>query len=163
MGVGAEQQFAEFYSANYARTVGELCLIAESRAEAEDVAQEAYCRAWARWSRLAVYDDPHAWIRRVAYNLAVSKWRRRRRLMHLLPRLSPAPTGDEADPDWVDLRDQLRQLPPRAREALVWTALVGLTAEEAAREMKVRSSTVRSWLYRARAATVGARCDETTI
>jgi RNA polymerase sigma-70 factor (ECF subfamily) len=37
---------------------------------AEDLVQEAFCRAVARWRRISTYDDPVGWIRRVAWNLA---------------------------------------------------------------------------------------------
>ena len=44
-------------------------------ATAQDLTQEAFLRTWIRWSRVAKYDDPEAWTRRVLYNLAVSKKR----------------------------------------------------------------------------------------
>lgn len=36
-----------------------------NRHEAEDIAQEAFARALARWPRIAGYDLPEAWVRRV--------------------------------------------------------------------------------------------------
>jgi DNA (cytosine-5)-methyltransferase 1 len=45
-------------------------------AAAQDVVQEAFCRALSRWKRIADLDDPAGWIRRVARNLATSRWRR---------------------------------------------------------------------------------------
>jgi RNA polymerase sigma-70 factor (ECF subfamily) len=37
-----------------------------NRAEAQDAAQEAYVRAWQRWSTVSGYDNPEAWVRTVA-------------------------------------------------------------------------------------------------
>ena len=37
--------------------------------DAQDIAQEAFCRAWQRWGSIVRYDNPVAWIRRVATNL----------------------------------------------------------------------------------------------
>ena len=44
---------------------------------AQDLTQEAFLRTWVRWSRVAKYDDPLGWTRRVLYNLAVQQisWR----------------------------------------------------------------------------------------
>src|SRR5580704_7053900 len=47
------------------------------RGDAEDVAQEALARASLRWSRLE--DRPEGWVSRVASNLAIDRYRRRRR------------------------------------------------------------------------------------
>ena len=44
-------------------------------ATAQDLTQEALLRTWVRWSRVAKYDDPQAWTRRVLFNLAASKSR----------------------------------------------------------------------------------------
>ena len=38
-------------------------------------------RAWLRWGTVGGYDDPEAWVRRVAHNLAVSRWRKARKLV----------------------------------------------------------------------------------
>jgi DNA-directed RNA polymerase specialized sigma24 family protein len=43
---------------------------------AQDLVQEAFCRALSRWSKVPTYDDLVAWIRRVALTLANSRWRR---------------------------------------------------------------------------------------
>ena len=45
-------------------------------ADAQDLVQEAYARAWQRWSSVSTYDDPEAWVRTVAWRLAASKWRK---------------------------------------------------------------------------------------
>ena len=45
---------------------------------AEEIAQEALLRAHREWDRIARYDKPGAWVRRVTINLATSSRRRRR-------------------------------------------------------------------------------------
>ena len=47
-----------------------------SAEDAEEVAQEALARAYARWSRVAAYPEP--WVARVATNLALGRWRKAR-------------------------------------------------------------------------------------
>lgn len=44
--------------------------------DAQDIAQEAFARAWQRWDSVRGYDCPEAWVRRVATNLATSRFRR---------------------------------------------------------------------------------------
>ena len=56
-------------------------------AEAQDLAQEAFCRAWQRWKSVSTYEEPLAWIRRVAFNLANSRWQRARVAARYLRRL----------------------------------------------------------------------------
>jgi DNA-directed RNA polymerase specialized sigma24 family protein len=51
-----------------------------NRQEAEDVAQEAGARACVRWNRLTRNGDiPRPWVARVATNLAIDQYHRRRR------------------------------------------------------------------------------------
>ena len=57
--------FAEFYEASYRRMVALVAAIVGDRYQAEDIAQEAFA-ALTRWQRIARYDAPEAWVRRVA-------------------------------------------------------------------------------------------------
>lgn len=66
----------ELYVAAHARLVLVVASITGDVTEAEDCVQEAFGRAVPRWRRLARYDDPEAWVRQVAINLARSRWRR---------------------------------------------------------------------------------------
>jgi RNA polymerase sigma-70 factor, ECF subfamily len=71
-----ERDFTAFYDATWARTVACAYAMTGVLGDAEDLAQEAYSRAWPRWSSLREYDDPGAWVRQLATGLAVSRWRR---------------------------------------------------------------------------------------
>jgi DNA-directed RNA polymerase specialized sigma24 family protein len=71
--------FAEFYQASYGRMVGLVAALVGDRSQAEDIAQEAFSRALTRWPRIARYDLPEAWVRRVALRLTVDATRRMRR------------------------------------------------------------------------------------
>src|SRR5687768_8216960 len=73
-----QQDFAECYTAQFRRIAGQLAVYLGSVEEAQEVTQEAFTRAWVRWGRIARYDDPAAWVRRVAWNLATSRIRRMR-------------------------------------------------------------------------------------
>lgn len=67
------QDFAEFYAAHFDRVARGLYAYLGDRTEAQDAAQEAFCRAYARWGRVGAYDDSLAWVRRVAWNTATSR------------------------------------------------------------------------------------------
>lgn len=140
--------FAEFYAAWFRPLTQQLFAHTGDLAEAQDVVQEAFCRAWARWSTL---DDPAAWIRRVAWNLATSRWRRARRLLHLTRSVreehAPGP-----GPDRVALRAALATLPDRQRQALVLYYLADASIAEIAELTGAAEGTVKSWLHRGRAA-----------
>src|SRR5690242_8926290 len=72
--------FAEFYSATFGVLTAQMHAFTGNHAEAQDLVQEAFCRAYARWSTIGVYDDPRSWVAKVAWNLAISRWRRGRLL-----------------------------------------------------------------------------------
>ena len=123
--------FDAFYAANYGRLVGHLFVVLGDLNEAEDVVQEAFTRAAARWSRVRAYEAPEAWVRRVALNQAFTVLRRAKRQLRLLGRLAPPPEAPELPSDVVDLLAAMRRLPANQREVLVLRVAVGLSAEEA--------------------------------
>jgi RNA polymerase sigma-70 factor (ECF subfamily) len=146
--------FAEVYATHFADLAVQLFAYFGDRQEAQDVVQEAFCRAYARWSTIARYDDPVAWIRRVAWNLAVSRWRRTgtvRRARAVLRRQLPAHV-DGPGPDRVALVAALATLPANQRRALVLHYLADLPVAEIAAREGVPAGTVKSWLHRGRAA-----------
>jgi RNA polymerase sigma-70 factor, ECF subfamily len=77
--VRQDAEFREFYEANYGRMVAMVAAVLGDRDQAEDVAQEAFARALARWSRIGGYELPEAWVRRVALRIAIDSGRRLRR------------------------------------------------------------------------------------
>src|SRR6478735_350071 len=91
------------FDAFYARTapgmVRALVPFTGDLAEAEDVAQEAYERAWVQWSRVCDCASPEAWVRTVARRLAVSRWRRMRNASTAWVRRTPAKVVPDLDPE----------------------------------------------------------------
>jgi DNA-directed RNA polymerase specialized sigma24 family protein len=59
------QDFDVLYEAQFTTVAIQLYAYFGDLAEAQDVTQEAFCRAWHRWSHIGQYEDPVAWIRRV--------------------------------------------------------------------------------------------------
>ncbi|MGZ4438127.1 MAG: RNA polymerase sigma factor [Nocardioidaceae bacterium] len=142
----------ELYDASYRRLVGQLVGVTGSAAEAEDVVQEAFVRGIGHARTLRRADNPEAWLRTVAVNLARSRWRRMQRFAGLMPRL----TADEPDPGdlagRVALLAALRRLPAAQREAIALHHLADLPVHEVAATLGVPTGTVKARLARGRAA-----------
>jgi RNA polymerase sigma-70 factor (ECF subfamily) len=58
--MGRTESFEAFYTGAVARLLGQLFPVTGDLYEAEEVVQEAFTRAAARWSRLQAYDVPEA-------------------------------------------------------------------------------------------------------
>lgn len=139
--------FEQVYRSSYPTLVGQLFLLTTNRAEAEDVVQEAFARLWANWQELCTYDNHEAWVRRVAMNLAISRWRKHsRQTSYEEPAVPPA-----ARSSLSDLTHALRDVSVKHRQALLLHYVVGLSVAEVASEMSAKPGTVKSWLSRGRA------------
>ena len=150
----AENGFDTFYAAQFRRLTSQLCAYLGDLAEAQDVVQEAFTRAWPRWETISQYEDPAGWVRRVAWNLATSRWRRLRSAATFVSQQRQQVVPDLSS-DWVDVSRALAMLPPHHRRAVVLHYLAGLSVAEIALECQVAPNTVKSWLHRGRAALSG--------
>jgi RNA polymerase sigma-70 factor (sigma-E family) len=150
--VTPDDGFDAYFLRNYGRLVAELHRMVGCMAEAEDAAQEAFARASVRWEHLRDYDQPDAWVRRVAINLATSSLRRTRRKLVAYRRIGPPPPAPPPGEDGVVLAQALGRLRRRHREVLVLHYLAELPVEEMARVLSVPVGTVKGRLFRARAA-----------
>jgi RNA polymerase sigma-70 factor, ECF subfamily len=152
--------FDALYQARYGDVVAMLHAYVGDLAEAQDLAQESFCRAWQQWQKVAGYEDPIAWVRRVAMNLANSRWRRLR-VARFHQRRQQVEDVPGLGPDHVALVSALRRLPADQRRAVVLHYLADLPVGAVAHEMGVAAGTVKSWLHRGRAA-LAAHLSETT-
>jgi RNA polymerase sigma-70 factor (ECF subfamily) len=155
--VEATEDFDSFYAAVFARLVGQLTLVTGDPHEAEDVVQEAMARAASRWTRLRAYDAPEAWVRRVAFNLAVSAHRRARRRLAALLRLGPPLPVPPVSLD--ALAQALQALTVAHRQVVVLYYLADLPVEQVAHELGVPVGTVKARLARARGALAARLAD----
>ncbi|MFF8278804.1 SigE family RNA polymerase sigma factor [Streptomyces lateritius] len=146
------EEFEQFYAQTVARLTGQLYMMLGDLHEAQDVVQEAFVRGWSRRRQLDRDGRPEAWIRTVAWRLAVSRWRFRRRSAEAWRR-SDTPTEVAAPgPEEVALVDALRGLPDRQRRAVTLHYLCDLTVEQISAETGMSTGTVKTHLSRARAA-----------
>ncbi|WP_097900856.1 SigE family RNA polymerase sigma factor [Streptomyces sp. b94] len=148
------EEFEEFYAQAVARLTGQLYVMTGDLQEAQDVVQEAFVKAWVRRGRLECEGQPEAWIRTVAWRLAVSRWRFRRRSADawgLGSGRSPEHV-EPPGPDHVALVAALRELPAQQRRTLTLHYLCDLTVEQIAGETGLSTSTIKTHLVRGRAA-----------
>lgn len=146
----AGAEFDVMYASNFERLVVQLYAYTGDMASAQDLVQDAFARALPRWDKLSTYDDPVAWVRRVAWNLATSRWRQLRRFGKFAKTYRQE-TAEEPSPDRVAIDVALRELPERQRRAVIMYYLADMSIAEIAEHEKTAPGTVKSWLHRARA------------
>jgi RNA polymerase sigma-70 factor (ECF subfamily) len=142
--VEARARFDEFFDEEHERLFKALYFVTGSNEDSEDLMQEAFLQLWERWDGIDRIDDLTGYLFRIALNRFRS---RRRRAAMALRRLLPDMEERDgfADAEMrTDVRALLIGLAPRQRAALVLVDLFDYPAEQAARILRVRPSTVRA-------------------
>jgi RNA polymerase sigma-70 factor (ECF subfamily) len=152
--------FEDFFATEYRRVLGLASALCGRRVLAEEVTQDAFVAALRHWERISGYDDPAAWVRRVACNLATSSFRRRAREMRaLLTLTSRRIVADELEADDATFWEAVRALPPRQRQCIALRYLEDRSVAEIARVLHIAEATVRVHLHAGRS-NLAARLDE---
>lgn len=145
--------FDAFYAGSFTRVVGQVYAMCGDLAEAQDCTQEAFVRAWARRRQLEQAESPEAWVRTVAWRLAVSRWRRARLALRPADRSKGVPIAAPGpDIAHTALITALRQISPDQRRAIVLYHLCDRSVAEIAAETGVQPGTVKARLSRGRTA-----------
>jgi RNA polymerase sigma-70 factor, ECF subfamily len=144
--------FEVFVTDSQTRLFGSLCLMTGSRHEAEEIAQEAYVRVLERWDHVQRLDDPTGYLFVTALNVFRKRLRRAGIAVRRSIGMAPSQDAFGAVEDRAVVLGALAQLPPDQRAALVVTALLGYSSEEAGRMLGARPSTIRARATRARTA-----------
>ena len=127
-----------------------------SREDAEDLVQETFANVL-RKPRLIRSEDDLGYLLRVLRNTFISQ----RRTAARRPRTAPLPdeldhvadptaASPEAAIETAELFSAIAALPEEFRDALVAIDEVGLSYREAARALRVKQTTIRALLHRAR-------------
>lgn len=147
----AAEDFASFYRREYRSIRALAWTLTGEVGAAEDVAQEAFLRAHQRWDVVAGYDEPGAWVRRVAINLATSVLRRRGRELRALVRL-----GSQRREDW-ELPDAdrefwgvVRALPRGQAATIALHYYEDLPVSDIAAVLGIAEGTVKAHLHKGR-------------
>jgi len=166
---GDRRAFDDLARLHKDRIFNYLLRMVGDRSEAEDLAQEAFLRAFRALHRFRGGAAFPTWLYRIASNLAVDALRRRRREAARSVSLEEPIGTDEGDvsrelpdplPDppqraeqaelQAEVQRAIAALSPKLREAVVMFDIQGLTYEEIAEVTGVPLGTVKSRLFNAR-------------
>ena len=146
------ESFEEVFRRGYPRLVRTLCFVALDQEAAADIAQEAFFQLHLDWGRIGHYEDPLAWVYKVALHRCTDYRRRLARFSRLFERLA----GQEQRRDevaWYPERvfmEALAALPKRQRKAAALHYVAGFSQKETATAMGISEGAVKSHLSRAR-------------
>jgi len=154
--------FEEIVKRHQRRVYGVALRIVRSHAVADDVAQEAFLRAWRTLDRFELGRPFAPWVCRIAANLAVNHVRSPVAREDPLPEDAdgggPPARSDDADPLRALLDSEAQQvlaralgeLPPEQRAVFVLRAVEEMSYREIAEALDLSPGTVMSRLFRAR-------------
>jgi RNA polymerase sigma-70 factor, ECF subfamily len=149
---GGDVGFERFYRASYEPLVRVLVPVVLDVHAAEELAQEAFLRAYRDWHKVSAYDDPRGWLYRVAMRLAISRWRRLRTASAALARYGSPAELNGADDVSLSVLAALRKLPLAQRQVLVMHHMLGIPVSQIAADLDVAVGTVKARLARGRSA-----------
>jgi RNA polymerase sigma-70 factor (ECF subfamily) len=156
----AMKEFEEFISRYEDMVYTTAVRLLGSRAEAEDVSQETFLKAFERFDALRGSETAGGWLKTVATNLCLNHLSRHRRRWTLFSQLDTergAFDAAEAEAPAPDVSDEaleaaLAALPDHQRVPLALFHFEDMSYERIAERLGVSLSKVKSDIFRARAA-----------
>jgi RNA polymerase sigma-70 factor (ECF subfamily) len=129
-------------------------------AEAEDIAQESFLKAYSQLHRLRDPSRFAGWLAKIGLQQCTNAVRRNIRSRAALgskrtnPELLDAVPACSANPDLTEVqsrfvRQRVRQLPEKFRKLIIMRFVAGLSCVQIAEQLGKRPGTVRVWLHRA--------------
>ena len=152
--------FASFYQRELKPVIGLAFVLSGSRSGAEDLAQDAFLKAYKQWETVGAYDNPGAWVRRVVSNGSVSTFRRRSAEAKALVRIGGSGfVVPDMTPDAMTTWVAVRRLPKRQAQAIALRYYDRSSIAEIARILECSENTVKTHLQRAKQ-TLEAQLDD---
>ena len=138
-----------FYLREYSAVVRLAYALSGSRLVAEDIAQEAFLRAFDHWERI---QHLSAWVRKVAVRRAGRTVRRRLLEARALARLvaGRGPAVAELPERDAEVWRAVRALPRRQAQVVALRYVADASVAEIARTLDLAEGTVKAQLHRAR-------------
>lgn len=158
---GDAAAFRELSTSHLSMIVTYTTRILGSTADAEDVAQETFLRAWQHAKRYEPRARARTWLLAIAHNLALDRLRRRKTRREEPTDdqfIEAGPTSDEParlllrKATALEVMRALDQLPERQKTALLLCHEQGLTGAEIAEVMDASPEAIESLLARGRRA-----------
>lgn len=147
--------FEVFFTRHEREVVGYLWRMTGEEQAARDLTQETFLRTWQRFDQVRAYDQPKAWLFRVATHLALNHLRDQATGAKARQAWSQSEHATQSDPAMRIVNQDavlqtLQTLSPRDRAALVLHSIYGLTCAELARSLGISRSAAKVALWRAR-------------
>jgi RNA polymerase sigma-70 factor (ECF subfamily) len=161
VGRSLEQEFEDRLRETSALAVRVAYGVLRQRQDAEDVAQEAFARAYGRFAELR---DPvrfRGWIVRVTWRLAIDRWRSDRRRAareeraDVTQRAATAEELAETSQRAARLWNAIDSLPEKLRIVIVLSAIEGHDVKAISELLEIPAGTVKSRMFLARKALAG--------
>ncbi|WP_131105094.1 SigE family RNA polymerase sigma factor [Ornithinimicrobium sufpigmenti] len=147
----ADAEFVEFVRARQHQLIRAARLYCGDHHAAEDLVQDALVKLASRWESVRE-GSPDAYVRRILYRDAVSRWRKWGREVPYAvqagePDLLDSETAPAEVDAWVDgsqVRQALAELPPRQRAVIVLRYFEDLSEADIADALGCSTGTVKS-------------------
>jgi RNA polymerase sigma factor (sigma-70 family) len=145
------ERFEAFYLREYQAVVRLAYALSGSRLAAEDIAQEAFLRAFRDWDRIR---HPSAWVRKVAVRKAGRTVQRRLLEARALARslAGRGPAVAELPAEDAEVWRAVRALPRRQAQVIALRYVADASVAEIARTLGLAEGTVKAQLHRGRQA-----------
>lgn len=160
-----KRRFAEMVAPHKETLLAGAMRFTSNRADAEDLLQETFMRAYIAFKRSQDIDNPRAWLFKIMRNAYINRYHKSRRepagvsyeegLDHKIDAMV-ARTVD--DPEKIffsrfldsEVEEALNSLPEQFKEAVILCDVSGLSYEEISEILGIPLGTVRSRISRAR-------------
>ena len=130
--------------------------VVRQRQDAEEIAQEAFAKAYRSFSTLRDRSAFRAWLVRMTWRLAIDRWRSDRRRM-VREHASVLPDTDASAEALASANERaarvwqaIEELPDKLRQTIVLSAIHGYDVREVAALLDLPEGTVKSRLFMAR-------------
>jgi RNA polymerase sigma-70 factor (ECF subfamily) len=153
-----EARFGERIAENQRRVFQIAYSILGNSADAEDVAQEAFLRAYQKFASLREAEKFRGWINRIAFRLALNRQRGHRRRLTRDTAWQRTETramvdgAKDAEREMLldRLRKEIERLPEKLRSVLQLSLVEEMDAADVGAVLEIPAGTVRSRLHTAR-------------
>ena len=145
-----DDNFDQFFVENYEAMVGALTVAFGDREAAAEAVQDAFIKAYARWSRIGRYDCPLAWVRRVAINRLRDHARKEKRRRQTEERAQAEPVKPHKLAESGSLVVLLSDLSERQRTAMALHYVEDVSVVGIAQSMGLSVGAVKAHLHKGR-------------
>jgi RNA polymerase sigma-70 factor, ECF subfamily len=151
---GDRAAFERLYRSNLQRVFSVVARMLADRAEAEEVVQDVFVRAWAKLPTFRGESAFSTWLHRLAVNVVLSRRKaegiRRGRTDDDEYAIDAAPAKAATVAERLDLEAAIAQLPAGARRIFVLHDVEGFTHEEIGGQLGITPGGSKAQLHRAR-------------